>query len=521
MAPRGMGSQGMETQGMETRGVGTGGHEPVACDVLVIGSGAGGAVVADRLTAAGRDVVLVEEGPDVPADLALSPAEAMRRQWRCGGLMTAFGAPLLAYAEGRCVGGGTEINAAILQRIPAALLDAWSRRYAIAEYGADALAPYFREAEALLGASPPERPQGSVTTRFAAAAAALGWDHQSLTQAKDGCLGGATCAEGCPPGRRSMASAVLPRARARGLRVIADCRVVRLERRGARVVRVLARRRDGAGPARPMTFRPEHVFLCAGAIHTPALLRRSGLGRNVGASLRAHPVVRAAALFPEPLTVRHSATPLSAVTEFMPDLRLGGSILLPGYLGMMLAEDWQRRGWLWAHRERVGLYYAMARAEGRGQVIPIPGLVEPLVRYRATDDDWELLRRGLLALSELLFAAGAERVVPSLFGHAGWTSPGAARAELAAPLRRSRAGLATLHLFSSCPPGEEAALTATDSFGRLRGLSNLTVADASQLPEAPGVNPQLGVMAHAARAADAFLAASDAQARRRAARDDA
>jgi choline dehydrogenase-like flavoprotein len=47
------------------------------------------------------------------------------------------------------------------------------------------------------------------------------------------------------------------------------------------------------------------------------------------------------------------------------------------------------------------------------------------------------------------------------------------------------------------------------------------VADASQLPEAPGVNPQLGVMAHAARAADAFLAASDAQARRRAARDDA
>ena len=112
-------------------------------DVVIIGSGAGGAVTAATLARAGRTVTVLEEGPWVDPD-AMEPfsLEEMVAKYRHGGSSAALGRPTIAYAEGRCVGGSTEINSGLYHRLPAELADEWQRTYEIAEFAPEQLDHY-------------------------------------------------------------------------------------------------------------------------------------------------------------------------------------------------------------------------------------------------------------------------------------------------------------------------------------------------------------------------------------------
>lgn len=487
-----------------------GGPATLDCDVLIIGAGAGGATLADKLTAAGRDVVLLEEGPYVPAAFApTSVPDGLKRLWRGGGLTVGFGNPPVAYAEGRCVGGGTEINSAIMQRTPDDLLDMWAEKYNILQYGAANMAAFYDEAEKRINASVTPEPVGMASNLLKEAGAKLNWKVSALKRAQKNCMGTNLCSIGCPTGgKQSMSATAIPAALARGLRLIAECRVKKLDIKENQVRTVTASAKGADGASYAVTIHPKHVFVCAGAVHTPALLLRSGLKQNIGQTLRMHPTIKTMAQFDFEVNAEQSRLPLYAITEFMPDKRIGGSVFLPGFFGMALGEDWQNRKSLLPARKNTGMYYAMARAEAKGSILPLPLSPEPLVRYQCTPHDLSLLQQGLFSLAEAMFAVGAKKVIPSISGHEGWRNMDEVRIGLHGEMPRSRTNLMTIHIFSSCVGGENPDLCATDSFGRVRGIANLTVADASQIPEAPGVNPQLTVMAVALRAAHFFLSQS-------------
>src|SRR5881409_3653217 len=109
--------------------------ETIDTDVLVVGSGAGGAVTASTLARAGRAVTILEEGPWVDPD-AIEPfsLQEMVTKYRHHGSSAALGTPPIAYAEGRCVGGSTEVNSALWHRLPDHLVDEWARTYDIDEF---------------------------------------------------------------------------------------------------------------------------------------------------------------------------------------------------------------------------------------------------------------------------------------------------------------------------------------------------------------------------------------------------
>ena len=137
----------------------------------------------------------------------------------------------------------------------------------------------------------------------------------------------------------------------------------------------------------------------------------------------------------------------------------------------------------------MSTYYAAIRSEGSGRVVALPGLRSPLVTYSLTEGDLSRLARGLVHLGEMLLAAGATELYPSVVGGtivrrvdelgAWWdqTTPG-------------RANLMTVHLTSTVRMGEDRGRTGADSFGRVWGQRNLRVNDGSLIPDAPGVNPQ-------------------------------
>ncbi|MBI3418903.1 MAG: GMC family oxidoreductase [Proteobacteria bacterium] len=473
------------------------------CDVLIIGSGAGGACVADVLTRAGLDVLMIEEGPELKAGETLSTAhEALPRLWRAGGLTMALGPTPISYAEGRCLGGGTEINSGIFQRTPAELLEAWAKKYRIVDFNAHSLAPYYDRATTAVKVSEGTDDFAEDSGILRRGGEAMGWKVSTLDQAQlsvNGPHGGSLAY--VSQKKLSAKNALLPAAKTRGLRILSGCRALRLETKGKHVTRVHVMH----GKTRE-AIQVKHVFLCAGAIYTPFLLRQSGFrAAQIGSSLRMHPTIKCLAFFNREVNAQQSRLPLCAVTQFMPDQRLGGSVFMPAFYGMALAESWEARGMHLFDMKNAAMYYAMARAEGRGSVHALPFLPDPVVRYRLTPEDRANLAMSAGRLAQALFAAGAKKVYPSLRGHTGWSDPAQARHFGERGLQEGQAHLMSVHLFSSCPPGENAAITATSSYGQLRGASNVTIADASQIPEAPGVNPQATVMALAFRNAEHFL----------------
>jgi len=468
----------------------------ITADVLVIGSGAGGAPTAALLAEAGHDVLIVEEGEHVrQGEVVPFSLEQMERQYRAGGVTAAIGRPSIAYTEACCVGGGTEINSGLYRRPPEEVLDRWRRDHRIADFAADELYAICDEVERDLSVQLLPGPPIGASDALRRGAERLGWSHDEIPRWM-------VYPSSRPDGarRQSMTETYLPRALAAGARLLAGQRVERLTTNGTMATGAIVAGADG----RPRTLHARAVFVCGGAIQTPALLQRSGWRRHVGASLAVHPTVKLAARFADELNVPDEV-PVHQVKEFAPDLSFGGSASSPGLIALALSDDWRRFGAAIEDWRRIAVYYAAITSEGRGRVTAIPGLRDPLVTYRLTRRDRVLLGRGLARLALVLLEAGADEVYPSYRG-APVVRERRDLAALQGTFAATRASVMTVHLCSTVPMGD-GPRSATDAHGLLRGTDNVFVNDASLLPDAPGVNPQATVMAVAIRNVRRFVEA--------------
>jgi choline dehydrogenase-like flavoprotein len=196
--------------------------------------------------------------------------------------------------------------------------------------------------------------------------------------------------------------------------------------------------------------------------------------------------------------------PVHQVKEFAPALSFGCSISTPGYLALGLLDHPAELRRLREEWTCMANYYVMLAPEGTGSVRAIAGFKDAFVRFKLTEGDRRALSKGLRDLISLLLHAGATAVFPAIQrGSAVRTIHDLQRMPEA--LSPASANLMTIHLFSSCPMGEDRAKCATDSFGAVRGHSNLYINDASLLPTSPTVNPQGTIMAIARRNALRFL----------------
>lgn len=469
----------------------------VETDVLIIGSGAGGATTAVRLAEAGRSVLVVEEGPAVDPD-AMEPfsLEEMVAKYRHRGGAGALGRPPVAYTEGRCVGGSTEINSGLWHRLPPGLTEAWCRTYEIDEFSPDLLDEHSAMVEADLGISTLPGPPPRSSSVLDDGAHQLGWRSMEFPRAfRYDQTGRGT--------KQTMARTLLPRATAAGAHILPDCRVRSILGGPRRATGASARITRPDGTEEDVELRADHVFVCGGAIHSPALLRRSGIRAGIGDGLKLHPTVKIAARFP--FALDHDDVPMHRITEFAPFLTIGGSASRRGHVAMALAESGAPHAEALRDWRNVSIYYAAIRSEGSGRVRSLPGLSAPVVTYHLTPADLSRLARGLVHLGEALFAAGATELYPSVVGGGVARHPGDL-VEWWDRLTPKSVNLMTVHLTSSIRIGERRDLSGADSFGRIRGYDNLRVNDASLIPDAPGVNPQAGIMAIASRNVAHFLA---------------
>ncbi len=469
-------------------------------EIVVVGSGPGGAITACLLAEAGRDVLLVEEGDHLPLS-SCEPftREEMLQKYRNGGQTVALGKNKIAYVEGRCVGGGSEINSGLYHRTPPELLEQWQSEFEVEGLSEKEMLPHFEQCERDLSVSTLPHAAPPASLKLHKGAAKLGWkslevprwfryDHSAFATPHSA-LGK----------RQSMTETFIPRFLKAGGRLEPGTRALRLRQDGAGW-RIEAAHMSG----QRTRIVADHLFLCAGAVHTPALLRRSGITRNIGDSLQVHPTVKIVAHFPDEVNSAGMGVPVHQVKEFSPRLSFGCSISSPAYiaLGMIDHPEAARatsHTWL-----NTAIYYAMITSLGRGTVRTLPGFRDPLVRYALTETDRRNLAEGLRKLAQVLFAVGASQLFPSVTR--GPVLQGeSCLGKIPDLLPEGLANLMTIHLFSSCPMGDDKLKCATDSFGRVHGFKNLYVNDASLLCTAPGVNPQGSIMAIARRNTLRFL----------------
>jgi choline dehydrogenase-like flavoprotein len=468
----------------------------LSTEVLVIGSGAGGAVTAATLARAGRAITVVEEGPWVDPDATepFSLAE-MVAKYRHGGSAAALGRPTIAYAEGCCVGGSTEINSGLYHRLPPELAEQWRRTYAIDAFAPEELDEYAARVERELAVSQLPGAPPPASAALERGATKLGWQSVEFARVFRYEPGGRAV-------KQTMARTMLPSAMSAGAQVLDRCRVTRLLHEHGRVVGARAELTRADGTTERIVLQADHVFVCGGAIQTPALLQRSGIRKRIGNGLKLHATVKIAARFPFP--VDHGDVPMHRVTEFSPALTIGGSASRRGHVALALADPGASYADALADWENVAVYYAAIRSEGAGRVVALPGLRAPLVTYNLTEGDMSRLARSLVHLGEVLLAAGATELYPSVAGGV-IAHTTADLAQWWDATTRNRTNLMTVHMTSTVRVGENRSLTGADSFGRVWDVANLRVNDASLLPDAPGVNPQGTIMAIAARNCDQFL----------------
>ncbi|MDP2314268.1 MAG: GMC family oxidoreductase [Pseudomonadota bacterium] len=462
---------------------------------LVIGSGPGGAMTACVLAEAGHEVLLVEEGDHVPVG-ATEPysLDDMTRKWRNGGLTPSFGPVKVTYVEGRCLGGASEINAALYHPPVVSVLDQWARDYGITDLGGDALLRHIDAVEREASVSPFPGSPGIASERLAAGAASLGW--KSVPVKRFWKYDAAN-----PLGRRqSMTETYLPRARAAGARIQDGLKVKRLLLEGPRAVGAIATNREG----RRVEIRCERVIVCGGAVQTALILRRSGLTRGIGDTLTMNPMIRVVAEFDDRINEPAVGVPVQQIEAFKPSMTLGCSNGTLAHLALWLVGAQGDREKLLAEWWRFGVFYAKVMGKTRGRVRNVPLVDEAHVSFKLERDDLALLGLAAERLATVLLAAGARSVVNPV--------PGAPAIRSLADLPALRAGVeagkaqvTAIHLHSTVPMGAEARGCPADAYGKLRGLENVWVNDASLLPDTPGINPQGTILAIARRNAERLL----------------
>jgi choline dehydrogenase-like flavoprotein len=462
---------------------------------VIIGAGPGGAVTAALLGEAGLDVLLVEEGPNLSLDSAphFSRDEIVQK-YRNGGITVGMGAANIAYVEGRCVGGGSEVNRGLYHRTPPEVLHAWRREFAIDGLN-DAEMKFHHEAcervarvSHLPGSAPP------LSLKLYEGALRLGWkavEVPRLVSYSDDCETGQPIAR-----KQSMTETFMPRFRSAGGRLLSNTRVLRLSRHTGRwQARALCGSDGRAG--RVLDIVADTVIVACGAIQTPALLRRSGITRSVGDTLRFHPMLKVVARFSEEINPPGQLDPVHQVKEFDPRFSMGCSVSSRPLLALSMVDHPEHLAEVDRNWRHMAIYYVQTTG-GRGSVRTVPGFKDVLVRTQFDSSDMRDLSEGLQKLGECLFASGAVALYPSIAGAPVLCSP-ADLARIPKELPAKRTSLSTLHLFSTCPMGQNESKSVTDSFGKVHGIDGLYVSDSSLLPGPTVVNPQGSVMAIAHR----------------------
>ena len=493
----------------------------IEADVVIIGSGAGGGVTAEILTLAGLKVVLIEEGSlKSSKDFKMREADAYPALYQeSAGRKTKDKA--INILQGRTVGGSTTVNWTSSFRTPNGTLDYWQQHFGLKDYSSQALSPWFAMMEARLNVSDWQTPPNENNDLLRRGAQQLGIPTSAIRRNVRGCWNLGYCGMGCPTNaKQSMLVTTIPSALDHGAMLLTRARAERLVFNKDRVDSVQCMALDAAGLAvtgKTITVRAKHFVVAGGAINSPALLMRSKAPdpyRLLGKRTFLHPTAISAALFAKPVNGFDGAPQTIYSDHFLDSVAIDGPVgyklEAPPLHPVLLATTLQGFGeqHLEIMRQFDHAHSLLALLRDGFHEHSVGGNVQllddgsPVLDYVMTDYMWDGVRRSLLAMAEIQFAAGAKSVHPGHESAGGYTSWANAQKAIAAfDYRPLLTRVVSAHVMGGCTMSDDPKLGIVSGKGRYHGIANLSVHDGSLFPTSIGANPQLSIYGITARLA--------------------
>lgn len=495
----------------------------VTVDVVIIGTGAGGGITAEMLTAAGLKVALIEEGPlKSSTDFNMKESEAYPAMYQEAlGRKTLDGG--MGILQGRTVGGGTTINWATSIRTPAEVLEHWQRRFGLADLTVARMDPWFRAVEARLGIQPWKGVPNANNQILSNGLSKLGYSWGILSPNVRGCADLGYCGLGCPiNAKQSMLVTTLPTALALGASLYTRLRAQNYVFNSTKdkVESLVCDALDAPGlrpSGRKVIFKAKHFVQAASAINGPGLLLRSSAPDpfgTLGKRTFLHPSATVSGIFPNQVKA-FQGLPQSVYSDhFLYQNPITGPLgfklevapLHPVLVASSVSAIGEGHADVMRNYANYGTVISFVRdgfhPDAPGGSIQLRSDGSPILDYPLTPTIFEGLRRALKVQTDVVFAAGATRVFT---GHqaskpGGYTS----REELQAaidgfPLTSGLLRMQSAHQMGGCGMSADPAMGVVNGDGRHHQVKNLSVHDASLFPTSLGANPQETIFALSAR----------------------
>ncbi|MFK7739549.1 MAG: GMC family oxidoreductase N-terminal domain-containing protein [Planctomycetota bacterium] len=474
-------------------------------EVAIVGSGAGGSVVAFHLAARGARVHMLERGPWLhPADLSHDEPEMIARLYKDGGAQTNNDADMFVL-QGNCVGGSTVLTNAVCFRMPEDVRASFATHgFVLPERELDQA---FQRIETVLGVTPlATEAHNPATPILADGFRRIGAAYGGFQKAMKQCIGCGYCNVGCRYGKKLDASQTwVPMAVKHGAEVVPDTEILRIEHRAGRVHALLARDKKSGEALR---IEADRFVLSGGAINTPELLLRSGLHkRRAGrrTSFNAGGIVfgefdrELDGFDGDQMCVHHLSS--RYVIEQCQNPPVSLALTLPGFY-----SDHAQRMQNYRHLAALGV---LIPTRPTGEVFLGLGhkLIRRLfdhadIRFRLSTEELSWYADGCKTAARAMLAAGAKRVfVPTGEQPVIECEEHLSRIDTAMRQQGDLVGFGSSHPQGGAALGSDPKRDVVDEEFRVRGLENLFVADGSLFPHSVRVNPMLSIMAAAEFAA--------------------
>jgi len=481
------------------------------CEVLVIGSGAGGGVMAAELTAAGHDVLVVEKGKQFSnQDYPSTELAGMREMYEGKGTMKTEDRGIVVLA-GSTLGGGTSVNWMTCLRPPEALLEQWSHEFGMREATGLEFQRSVESVSCRIHVNANESQANRQNAMLETGCRELGYEVSVGARNVRDCTQCDFCQFGCRHGaKQDTRRTFLYDAVSGGARIVVRANVDRIRHQRGSVVGADLTVVDSIGRRREVRVNCKMIVSAAGSIHTPALLLRSGLENpNIGRNLFLHPVAAVYARY------RHRidswiGVPQSRVCEQFADLdghgygyRLEVSPAHPGLWGLGL--PWfsgERHRNLMRQLPYLANIVVLTRDRHPGRVT-LNKDGRPLLKYKLHPYDANHMAHGIQSALRVQRAAGAVEIFGPHHDERTYRDDTDADFERflthvhALGTRSNHIGMFCAHQMSSCRMASTARLGALSPTGESYDVRNLFVADGSALPTSTGVNPMLTIMSTA------------------------
>lgn len=482
-------------------------------DVIIVGSGAGGAVAAYELAKAGKSVIVLEAGRYVPsADFKEDMTDSMYRMYQDAGLQTNSTGDLILL-QGAATGGSSVISATITARAPDRVLKEWARDHGLENITTEQLKPHYERLESRLGVHVNEPHEiNDAANLVVQGCEVMGWSWKPLSRNVKQCALTGLCLAGCPSDRKlSMLVTYLPWAIAEGAEIYVDAHVDFVNERNGRASGVEGRMIDPDTKQEVATFTAEGqiVILAAGPVQTPIIMQKSGMGQQsgmIGRNLSVRPGVSVFGKFPEPVYGWRGALTGIHVDEFWKEkhnwLDMESGLAAPvqlisqGELGE--GEDHVRFMKEYKYFSALNVF-VHDHGQGFVQWIGDPYTGDKRIEWNLSDIEFAALRNGLRHAGRVMFAAGAEKVYLPAYNRTAANNVFELD-EAVDKIQFGTLGLYTMRLLAynpqgTCRMGKDPFTSVVNPWGESHELKGLFVADASIMPTEITVNAQMTVSA--------------------------